>query len=91
MKNCQNFLAFLLVLFYFCTKTTNGLSKSDPSGFVSVSYYEGKWKIIPYLVEFSENDHIVAIANFTNTQNSNGWMLLEVQTRERNGFISFYE
>ena len=90
MKNCQNFLAFLL-LFYFCTTTTNGLSKSDPSGFVSVSYYEGKWKLIPYLVEFSENDHIVAIANFTNTQNSNGWMLLEVQTRERNGFISFYE
>ena len=88
MKNCQNFLVFLL--FYFCTNAY-GLSKSDPSGFVSVSYHEGKWKIIPYLVEFSENDHIVAIANFTNTQNSNGWMLLEVQTRERNGFISFYE
>ena len=65
---------------------TTGLSKSDSSGFASVSYYEGKWKLLPYLVEFSENDHIVAIANFTNTQSSNGWMLLEVQTRERKVF-----
>ena len=26
---------------------------------------------------------VIAIANFTNTQTENGWMILEVQTRER--------
>ena len=43
------------------------------------------------VVLIAEGIFSYGIANFTNTQNSNGWMLLEVQTRERNGFISFYK
>ena len=81
------------------------LSQGDPSGFASVSYFEGKWNLVPRcvfssicfvspfqmietlyifrLIDWSENDHVIAVANLTNTQTENGWMLLEVQTRER--------
>ena len=54
----------------------------DPSGFVSVSWEKGQWKVIPDLVDWDEDHTVIARANFTNAQNSTGWMILEVQTRE---------
>ena len=54
----------------------------DPSGFVSVGYVDGEWKVHPLLIDWDEDLSIIARANFTNAQTSTGWMMLEIQTRE---------
>ena len=58
------------------------LSVSDPSGHVSVAFKEGQWKVYPTLIDWDVDYSVIARANFTNAQNSTGWMMLEVQTRE---------
>ena len=58
------------------------LSVSDPSGHVSVAFKEGQWKVYPILIDWDVDYSVIAVANFTNAQNTTGWMMLEVQTRE---------
>lgn len=70
------------VLFFVSFWALAKCSQSDPSGFVSVTFSKGQWRVIPQLMDWDEDHDLVARANFTNAQNSTGWMFLEVQTRE---------
>ena len=69
----------IIYLFSISLHSVSCLWEADDSQAISVLYSDGKFNVLPGLNFFSS---VVAWANFTNDQLSNGWMNLEITTNE---------
>jgi hypothetical protein len=82
LKHCSDKMFNFLILLLLSSTIASGSKQGDPSGLVSVAFRKGQWKVFHELIDWTADETVIARANFTNAQESTGWMLLEVQTRE---------